>query len=126
MKEPDEPCNGHALLRGSNLNSNFNLTRLCPPRQQRACWILLGYGLAKVNLRRWAGDFLREAAAAEHKVRPTELESDSALLTPCASGVLHTGFLVFVVGKLAVLQSHGRQLWYYPIAVLTVFLLKVR
>lgn len=34
---------------------------------RRALWILLGYGLAKVNLRRWTGVFFQQAAAADHK-----------------------------------------------------------
>lgn len=38
-------------------------------RQQRALWILLGYGLARVNLQRWAGQCWQEAVAAEHKVQ---------------------------------------------------------
>lgn len=47
--------------------------------QRRASWVLLGYALATVNLRRWAGDVLQQAAAAEHKVRLATYNAKHAL-----------------------------------------------
>lgn len=37
--------------------------------QERAIWLLVGYGLARFNLRAWARDFWIQACGAEHKVR---------------------------------------------------------
>eukprot|EP00752_Nemacystus_decipiens_P001270 g1267.t1 len=56
----------------SNLSSTNDLTTAVSSAAsaklpERAVWLLVGYGLAKFNLRVWAREFWVQACGAEHK-----------------------------------------------------------